>query len=294
MFAYAERKGLHIMPTHYYSPVPDTGDLPESLWHDLRMPIGFSLRTDAALTWLGRLSQNYEKEYSVFPREAGPDAHAFFLDNDAFKSGDAEILYALLRDLKPRRIVEIGSGYSTLLIAQAIRANQKETSEYRCEFVAIEPYPPPFLHPSPAEVTRLESTPIQGFDYSLFLSLQKNDVLFIDSSHTVRTGGDVVHEYLAILPILAPGVVVHIHDIFIPAEYPRSWIAEERIFWNEQYLLEAFLTFNHEFEVIMPVHAVWRLHSESFSKAIPSFKTWLNGPSSFWIRRKHLADGGSQ
>jgi hypothetical protein len=289
MFDYAERRGIHILPCHYYSPIPNTQSLAEELWRCLRPPLGFDLKIEAALDHLHRLGAQYGKEFYSFPRERGLEVHSYYLDNDAFLSGDAEVLYVMLRDLKPRRIVEIGSGYSTLLICQAICANKKEFPDYKCEFVAIEPYPPAFLTPPPSELTRLESKPIQQIASDLFSSLQENDVLFIDSTHVARIGSDVVHEYLAILPSLPPGVVVHVHDIFIPAEYPRLWIDKTRLFWNEQYLLEAFLAFNNEFEVIMPVHAIFRLRAESFSNAIPSFKSGLMAPSSFWIRRRPTA-----
>jgi hypothetical protein len=120
----------------------------------------------------------------------------------------------------------------------------------------------------------------------LFSSLGKGDLLFIDSSHVAKIGSDVVHEYLSILPTLAPGVLVHIHDIFIPADYPRRWIEEGRFFWNEQYVLEALLSFNNEFEVIMPVHAAWRLQADRFRKLVPSVELGRQAPASFWIRRR--------
>lgn len=286
MFDYAERRGLHILPSHYYSPIPTTRILSADLWTHDRTPIGFELNVDRSSEYLNVLSRRYGGEYNSFPKKRGRDPHTYYLDNDAFLPGDAEVLYAIVRDLKPRRIVEIGSGYSTLLICQAIRANQKESPERRCEFIAIEPYPPAFLNPLPGEVTRIEAKPIQEVNLSLFSSLQENDVLFIDSTHVARIGSDVVHECLAILPSLSPGVIVHIHDIFIPAEYPRLWIDQSRLFWNEQYLLEAFLTFNCEYEVIMPVHAIWRRNPKLFFEAIPSATSCRMAPSSFWMRRR--------
>ena len=157
MFSYAEKRGLHILPCHYYSPIPDTQDLPPDFWQELRLPIGFDLKTDTALNWLSRLSRKYANEFSAFAKEPQADVHTYYLNNGAFRSGDAEILYSILRELKPRRIVEIGSGYSTLLICQAIRENKKELLGYQCECVAIEPFAPEFLRPPPAEVTRLSA-----------------------------------------------------------------------------------------------------------------------------------------
>ena len=269
-FAYAEQREIHIIPVHYYSPIPDTRKLPNELWTTLRPPFGFDLRVDAALAWLKQLSQRYGPEYNALPREC-TDIHKYYLNNPAFTSGDAEVLYSIVRDLKPRKIIEIGSGYSTLLTCEAIRANRNETPEYKCEFKAIEPFPATMICPPPPEVTSIENRPVQLVPLELFSSLHADDILVIDSSHVARIGSDVIYEYLTILPNLAPGVVVHVHDIFIPAEYPRHWIDEGRFFWNEQYLLEAFLSYNCEFEVIMPVHAVWRLHPQAFREMIPAW-----------------------
>jgi methyltransferase family protein len=285
-FTYAEQKGIHILPVHYYSPIPNTRKLPNELWEHPRLPVGFDLRVDAAVAWLQQLSQRYGQEYNRLPKECA-DPRNYYLNNSAFASGDAEVLYAILRDLKPRKIVEIGSGYSTLLTCEALRANSNEAPDYRCEFTAIEPFPPAFISPPPPEVTRVESRRVQHVPRELFSSLGAGDILFIDSSHAAKIGSDVVHEYLTIVPNLAPGVVVHIHDIFIPAEYPRGWMDEARFFWNEQYILEAFLNYNSEFEVLMPLHAVWQLHAEIFREMIPSFEPERHSPSSFWIRRRH-------
>lgn len=285
MFPLAERQGLHIMPVHYYSPIPDARELPEALWTHNRAPVGVDLNIDTALVQLDRFNQNYSSEYNAFPAKPSDNAHDYHLNNEAYFSGDAEILYSMVRELKPKRIIEIGSGYSTLLICQAIRINQKETSNYQCDFIAIEPYPPPALIPPPAEVTRMESKPLQQISPELFASLSVNDILFIDSTHVVRIGSDVALEFLTIVPNLAPGVVVHIHDIFIPAEYPRQWIEQARFFWNEQYLIEAFLAFNEEFEVIMATHAIWLAHADYLRKVIPSLDKGRPQPSSFWIRR---------
>jgi predicted O-methyltransferase YrrM len=285
-FTHVEQNDLHILPVHYYSPIPDTRALPDELWSNLRSPSGIDLKVDSALAWLKRLSQTYGQEYNTLAMES-IDPRRFHLNNAAFTSGDAEVLYAIVRDLKPRKIVEIGSGNSTLLTCEAIRANQSELPSYRCEFTLIEPFPPAIISPPPAEVTHVEKRPVQQVALSLFSTLDSGDLLFIDSSHVARIGSDVVHEYLTILPLLAPGVVVHIHDIFIPAEYPRLWIDEFRFFWNEQYMLEAFLSFNAEFEIIMPLHAMWRLHQDLLQKMIPSLDTARHSPASFWIRRRN-------
>lgn len=287
MFDYAQRKGLHILPVHYYSPIPNTRELPDELWQRKRIPLAFDLNEESAFDLLERFNKVYAREYKTLPSVFEGGTPKFYLSNSAYSSGDAEILYSMVRDLKPRKIIELGSGYSTLLICQAIRENQREVPDYQCEFVAIEPYPPSYLSPLPAEVTRLESKPLQQVNSELFSSLGANDLLFIDSTHVARIGSDVIHEYLVLVPSLAVGVVVHIHDIFIPAEYPRIWIDEARYFWNEQYLVEAFLSYNSAFEVIMPTHHLWLKYPERFHKSIPVRDSIPFRPSSFWIRRIH-------
>src|SRR3974390_1902930 len=254
MFSYTEARGLHIMPVHYYSPIPDTQALPDDIWHGERQLPSVQLNLPFAIESLDKLMQKFGPECSAFAKQPG-HPHQYFTDNAAFGRGDGDVLYAFIRDIKPRKIIEIGSGYSTLLIGQAIRSNQHDDRDYHCDFVAIEPFPPSYLLPPPAEVTRFKKKPLQAVPFNEFDSLKSNDVLFIDSSHSVKTGSDAVYEFLSILPKLASGVLIHIHDIFTPFEYPRGWIKKERFFWNEQYLLEAFLSYNQYFEVIMPLYA---------------------------------------
>jgi hypothetical protein len=287
MFPYAEQQGLHIMPVHYYSPIPDTRSLPDALWQRHRTPAGIDLNLERAGERLLRLNEAYGSEYAALLEEPDEDPHRYFLKNSGYRSGDAQVLFGMLRDLKPGRIIEIGAGYSTLLISEVIRANRRADPAYRCEFVAIEPFPPPYLRPPPAEVDRLHDTPLQKVPLDFFASLRADDVLFIDSSHVSRIGSDVVYEYLEILPSLSPGVFVHIHDIFLPANYPREWIEAFRFFWNEQYLFEAFLAFNRQYEVVLPMHALCLQRQDLVRRAIPAFHPGRDRASSFWIRRRN-------
>ena len=117
------------------------------------------------------------------------------------------------------------------------------------------------------------------------MQLARNDILFIDSSHVVRIGGDVLYELLEILPQLAVGVVVHLHDIFMPAEYPKNWVLKNKRFWSEQYLLQAFLAFNKDFEVLWGSSYMHLMHPEMLEAAFPSYRRDRWWPASFWIRR---------
>ena len=126
--------------------------------------------------------------------------------------------------------------------------------------------------------------PVQEVDLALFERLEPADILFIDSTHVVRTGGDVPFLYLEVLPRLRPGVIVHLHDVFLPREYPQSWLTEHHLFWNEQYLLHAFLLFNAAFEVLFANQYIALRHQAALRDVFPHSPWWDRG-GSFWMRR---------
>ena len=236
---------------------------------------------------LHQLSALYHKPWEGLTRNAAYGGQ-FFLGNGYFDSVDAEILYGIVRRFKPRRVYEIGSGFSTLLVKQAIRNNQEEDCSYTCEHVAIDPFPPQFWCKNGNGLSVLPKK-VQEIPLSTFAKLERNDVLFIDSSHVLTIGSDVRYEYLDILPRVKPGVLVHCHDIFLPAEYPKEWVLDDHRFWNEQYLLQAFLTFNNEFEVLWAGSYMHLKHPDLLAAAIPSYRQEKCYPKSFWIRRKDRA-----
>jgi hypothetical protein len=211
-----------------------------------------------------------------------PDHLGFYLNNESFESGDAEVWYQMVRLKKPRRIFEVGSGNSTLAAIQAIRRNQIEDPAYTCKHVCIEPYEMPWLEQTAVAVVRKK---VEDLDVGFFSELEENDVLFIDSSHIIRPDGDVLFEYLELLPTLNKGVIVHIHDIFSPRNYPEQWLVDKVLFWNEQYLLEAFLTNNSNWEIIGSLNYLRHHHYESL-KAVAPFLTPERGPGSFYIQKR--------
>ncbi|NNL85262.1 MAG: class I SAM-dependent methyltransferase, partial [Myxococcales bacterium] len=236
-----ERNGLQISRTHYYSPFPDTRRLDPALFEPRPVPEGLDFRVPEQLALLERLAARFGEEWARLPLERSADPCQFSFENSSFHTVDAEILYGLLRDQKPRQMIEVGSGNTTLLAAEALRINREEGAP--CEFIAIEPYPDGRLRRAidaglPG-LSKLVQQPIERIPLSTFEDLDAGDVLFIDSTHIVRTGGDVVYEFLEVLPRIAVGVWVHIHDIFLPDEYPREWLLESATFYNEQYLLQA-------------------------------------------------------
>lgn len=198
--------------------------------------------------------------------------------NDYFTSPDAEVAYALVRDLKPRRIVEIGSGNSTWLFRAVIEDGGLET-----QLVSVDPSPRREVAAVADRVLRQRLQELE--ELKLVDELDDGDVLFIDSSHTIEAGSDVVVLLLRVLPALKPGVHVHLHDIFLPFEYPRKWLVELGWKWNEQYLVQALLQDSTSFEVLWPGHYLQR--------TLPGFANHfradvLGAGSSLWLRKVGL------
>jgi predicted O-methyltransferase YrrM len=286
------RAGVHRMPLckmallhvgvfpvrrHYYEPLFDHKDLPKDLNKARSLP-GIDWNVEGQLTLLN--SFNAGDEIADID-QAKQDELAFCIDNANFLSGDAEYLYNLIRTKKPRKIVEIGSGHSTLMAIRAVKKNAEEDPSYQCEHICVEPYEMPWLEKTGIKVIREK---VEDVDKNLFLELGENDLLFIDSSHMIRPQGDVLCEFLEILPILKPGVIVHIHDIFSPMDYPEEWIKGEVRFWNEQYLLEAFLSHNPNWKIIGAVNFLHRNHYQQLKEKC-IFLTPERNPGSFYIQK---------
>jgi predicted O-methyltransferase YrrM len=285
-FELGQRAGVHLTPSTFYSPIPDTRTLPASLWEPRAELPGVDLRERAQVELLDELASAWRREYDALPRTpAGPgEPPRFYLHNRRFGAVDAEIAYAMVRQHKPRRIVEIGSGQSTLLLLEALRANERDGAFG--QVTACEPYPDDYVREAAADSRlTLEAAPLQDVPLDVFTALGKNDVVFIDSTHVCRIGSDVQYELLEILPRLAPGVLVHVHDVFLPAEYPRDWVVRQHRFWNEQYVLQAFLAFNSAFEVVWGSSLMHLRHPGRLAAAVASYDEATQHPGSFWIRR---------
>lgn len=279
-----EAEGIHLMPVHYYSPVPEVRGIDPDVWQR-RSPLpGLQFQSDHYLSLLKEFSRRFGDEYAAF-QDASTSPAGFYLYNNAFSSGDAEVLFCMVRSLRPRRIVEIGAGFSTLVTASALRRNYAEDSDYCCSYTVIEPFPERGLK-AIREISKIAAVPVQEVALHYFEDLSKDDILFIDSSHVAKIGSDVVFEYLDVFPRLKAGVHIHAHDIFIPADYPPRLVRKGKFFWNEQYLLHAFLAFNPEFEVMWPGHFMHLMHSEELRKVFPGYADAPIEPSSFWMRRR--------
>jgi predicted O-methyltransferase YrrM len=283
-FSFWQSNGVHVLPVHFYQPIPNTETLSEIHWTTNSTLPGVRLNDQEQLALLGEFSNAYRNEYESLPRECTNVAHQFFINNGAFESVDAEILYCMVRHLKPRRIFEIGSGNTTYLSAQALWKNVEDGAP-QCELIAFEPYPNEVLRAGFPGLTGLVEVKAQDIPLEKFSELRENDILFIDSSHVLKIGSDVQYLYLEVLPRLRPGVMVHVHDIFLPAEYPRKWIMEDHRFWNEQYLLQAFLAFNESFKIFWASGYMHLNHPTQLEDTLSSYDPLTRSPGSFWLRR---------
>ncbi len=282
------RHGFHLLRKHYYLPLPDEADLASPCGSTASQLIGLDMNEAVGLDLLEQVLPAYVEEFRAhFPLQPTGNPRDFYLINGGYMAVDAHVYYGLIRHLKPGRIIEIGSGFSTLLAGQACLKNQEETGR-AVQLIALEPYPWDILREGIPGLSQLIPVKVQDADLALFTGLQAGDFLFIDSSHALRTGGDVQMEYLEILPRLSPGVLVHVHDISLPKPYPRVYF-ENQLYWNEQYLLQAFLAFNKRFEVLWPGNYLMERYPERMRAVFPEFDVMrqhypLSEPSAFWMR----------
>jgi hypothetical protein len=277
LFGFWEKHGFHLTPVSFYSPIPDTRELKDDLWENESELPGIELNLDVQLHMLTNVFPRFREEHNQFPRSARRNPDDFYFDNPMFGGTDALVLYCMLRNFRPNLIVEVGSGYSTRISSKA--AVRNGNTQIRC----IEPHADDVIGrlPRVAEVIPYQ---VQDVGLDFFQQLGSGDILFIDTSHTVKCGGDVNYLCLEVLPRLRNGVIVHFHDIFLPKEYPKEWVMKLHRFWNEQYLIHAFLVFNSEFEILF-LNSYMGLKFQEKMKAIFPNSPWWGG-GSCWIRRK--------
>jgi len=261
---------------HYYEPLFNPKYLRYSLRQERPLP-GINFNDSEQLEILSKF--NYNDELENFPMDKTNNPHEYYYNGRMFLAGDAEYLYNIIRYFKPTTMIEIGSGNSTLMARNAINKNSSESSEYSCEHICIEPFEQPWLEDINIKVVREK---VETIGTKVFQQLKENDILFIDSSHIIRPQGDVLFEYLELLPSLNKGVIIHIHDILSPRDYLDSYFGE--YFWNEQYLLEAFLTNNKEFRIIGATNYLSHKYRDKFSAKCPIFAMKPDiEPSSFYM-----------
>lgn len=235
---------------HFYSTIPD---LKEALNFteaneiaDYKEIHGIDFNVSQQFEFLQAFKENFYSE-QPFASKGLKQKNRYYFGNNLFEHCDAITLYCMLRHLTPKRVIEVGSGFSSAVMLDT----NEQFLDYNIEFTFIEPYPETLnslLTPEDKQFARCLSQPVQSVDLTVFTELEPGDILFIDSSHVSKIGSDVNHIVFNILPILKVGVFIHFHDMFYPFIYPKMWIKQGR-FWNETYLLRAFLQNNSHFSI---------------------------------------------
>jgi hypothetical protein len=251
-----QRRGWHFQPNHFYVPLNDVAFLRANpqLWHDRGLPKGVDWDLDGQLE-VARTVERYRSELDDVPFEPQPGPARYIWNNGAFGGADAIVYYGLVREGRPRRVVEVGSGWSSLLLARALDRNGPESP---CDVTLVEPFPNEDVFAGLPDGWEVHREIVQHADLGIFERLRAGDVCFYDGSHCVRTGGDVNWFVFEVMPRLAPGVLVHIHDIFLPDDYHDEWVYDEGLSWNEQYLVQAFLMHNDAWRVRIANRMLYR------------------------------------
>jgi predicted O-methyltransferase YrrM len=276
-------------PGHFYSPIPDIREIRLNsaaiFDRSVREIPGVELNDETQLS----IARKFSDLYSDMPfTERKADGRRYYLDNDFFSYGDGISLYSMIRLFSPKRIIEIGSGFSSALMLDVDEIFFKN----QLEFTFIEPYPDrlhSLITNKDKQRSRILEKSVQQVPPAIFRSLRENDILFIDSSHVAKTHSDVLHILFNILPLLRKEVLIHFHDILWPFEYPRIWLEHGRA-WNEAYFIRAFMQYNKSFEILyfnsfMEFHHkdLLTINMPLMVKA-PSAET-TPGNTSLWIRK---------
>ena len=269
---FARATGHELVARNFYSPIPDLDHLSADVF-ERRSPLdGIDLDLDACVASL--------EELSPYLAEFEPPT-GFAWEGSMYGPVEVDVLYAMVRHHRPGRIVELGSGSSSLIIAAAARRNAVDGRPVR--YTAYDPYAGESVRQgvdglAPEQISAV-NVPMAEFE-----ALGEGDILFIDTTHTVKLGSEVNRLVLDVLPTLRPGVLVHVHDIFLPYEYPRGFF-DKGLYWGEQYLLQAFLTQNSSWDIVLPLYALWRDRPDEVARRVRSF-TPQAGPGAFWMRRR--------
>lgn len=273
-------RGLALLSDHFYQPLPSR----RALEDNPRLEIAAVTATlDVQADLVASLLRDHQTAF-----EAATPAFGYRRAAAQLPAGDAELLFAMVRHHRPRRVVEIGSGSSSAVIAAALDRNAR-CDEIPSQFISIDPYAVPVLHQQPDPLVAFDHLPmpLQEANPTLWKTLSSGDILFVDSSHVFKRGSDVEYEFLELYPTLAPGVLVHIHDIFFPHDYPLRWNLDRSQFWNEQYHLATVLQNSTRYEVVAGLAAVHDRHPALLASLIQPFRDG-HVPGSIWLRVSSL------
>ncbi len=278
---FAEAAGYQIFPRTFYSPLPLMEEISVSALAEPRLLPAIDLRVGAALELVREL-QPLARELDDIPYEADSRSPFWFSPQfiGTFPDFDAAILYSIVRRLKPKRYIEVGCGYSSIISSHALKRNHAEG--IACDAVYADPEPRLPMS-QVLSYGRMIRQRVQDLPLELFAQLRADDVLFIDTSHVLKIQSDTEHELLRLLPSLAPGVWIHIHDIFTPYDYPEDWVTRPlRLGANEQYAVECLLSGGERYQIEMPLHLLVRDHLPAMKEFFPRGR--CRGHS-FWIRK---------
>lgn len=283
IFEVFQSQGLFCLPKHFYAPIPSREDIGNYEPNDYSTE-GIDWNENHQCEILKRCMA-YEKELNEIPCTE-KSALEYCWDNDSFSHTDAAFYYSLIRLLNPGKVVEIGAGNSTKIAIQALKSFGKDAPEKILE--VVEPYPSHNLKEVVNNYNlKLVEAKLQDIPLTFFDSLNENDLLFYDGSHVVKYGADVNYFIFKVLPRLKAGVYVHIHDIFLPNDYPKNWIEKLNIFWNEQYLIHGFLMYNDSFQIEFSSSYMKKEYPELLNECFKApLKYKGNGGGSLWIKKK--------
>jgi len=277
IFEIGEKNNIHITPVHFYQPIPDTRKISSSIFTESHHA-GIDLRENDQLIMLKELSK-YSDEIKDIPRKPAKNEKQYYFENEFFPPLDGVVYYSIIREFLPKKIIEVGSGFSTMIALQAAEKNKTT------KITSIEPFPNEILKSGLPNFDKLIQSNVQDIPISKFQELDKNDILFIDSSHVSTIGSDVNYLFLHVIPELKPGVIIHVHDFFFPFEYPKEWI-RRKLFWNEMYLVWAFLIGNCDYEILLSNFFLFKKHNSTVNELFPFIKDVPGGAGSLWLRKK--------
>ena len=275
---------LSPFPGHYSSPIVDKVDLRrrehEIFACDSKSIPGVDLNEEYQL----ELLKEFERYYPEIPFKDVNNERRYYYNNGYYLYSDAIFLYSMIRYYHPKRIIEIGAGFSSAAMLDSVDSlGFRDTT-----FTFVEPHPDrlkSLLRKEDYQRCTIVEKNLERVDVAIADSLIENDILFIDSSHVCKTGSDVNKIFFEIFPKLRSRVLVHFHDVFYPFEYPKSWVLDWNAFgWNENYLLRAFLMYNSSFEIVLFNTFLEHFHEERFRTTMPDCLKHRGG--SIWLRKK--------
>jgi predicted O-methyltransferase YrrM len=278
-----EARGFRLEPCDYYSPINSLVFLEqnEDLWATALAPRDIDWRLDHQMEVAQEVARHV-LELADVPKTS-PDPGEYCWNNNFWNNADALVQYGLLRSRKPRRIVEIGCGYSSLMMAKALLRNEQESPGHQPEVTMMEPNPRREIMSALPHNWTLIETILQRAPLAIFEALDRGDLVFYDGSHCSRVASDVNWFFFEVLPRLKPGILIHVHDIFFPRTYPREWLLDRRQSWNEQYVLQAFLMHNQAYQIEIVNAFLAHFRPNELKELYQGIQPFWG--ASFWMRK---------